>query len=374
MKTQDLLTDLMGLEAQLEGLPNEVALSSRARARLRTQVMAHAYKGRPAAVSLWGRIGEAFGSAFSPRILTRPAGAALSVVAAVALAGTTTVSAAMESLPGDGLYAVKTAYERSCLVLAGNEESQAQCHLWMASSRVNEIERAADAGRLDAIEKSFESYGVSVGVALTLAASSKQPEKVHEQLDAVQTSLKEVYAKAPDAVRPLLPIALATNAPVSGGIKASTSNTETNTPPVTENHAVPPPAEPGFVDAAPAVAGAPGSSTWIQDKTGATAEPASGKDLPISTPPVAAQPIDPSPVKNAPGPATAPLPTKNDTTTAVEPEKSGSEAVAPSPLPSKDAPSASESPVPSKEQIPAPAPAPEGKPSIIIQGQGFQFR
>lgn len=375
MRTEDRLRRLDDIESELEALP-EVTLSSRSKAGLRAQVMAQVYGGRRATgpAGWWEQFQSGLAALLTPRALARPVAAGVSVLVAVTLAGTTTVSAAIESLPGDGLYPVKTAYEQTRLALSLTEEQRAQTYLSIAASRVDDLARAADSGRLDVVPKIAEEYGASVGHALSLAAGSKQSEKVQQQTVAVQTSLEVVYEKSPTEMRAMLGHAL--NATVASGASGGPADNPPATGVTQVSHPVPPvTAFHEEVTEPPTVSGQhpQGGTTVVTSKGQVTPEPTPVKDGPISNPPLLPVNTEPLPVKNDIGPATAPLPTKNDPSTViVEPEKAEPPtAAAPAPIlpPVKtDGPQASqapESPAGTKDQAQPASPSPDQKPAVI---------
>jgi len=373
VKVRDRLPDLMSLELQLEALPKGVALSGPARERIRTEVIAYACQGRPVRTSWPERLGQAVASAFAPRTVMRPLGAALSVLAALVLAGGTTVSAAMESLPGDSLYPVKTAYESGCLLLATTGDGRAQCHLWMASTRVLEMDRAAQEGRFDSAQKSAESLGENLGQALSVAAETKEPERVREQAAAVQTSLGELYRKAPE-LRDIVAVPFSGQALATQGAASDTTHIPNSGTTVEEQFPV---QQAVSADETPVVAAAPplpSGSTALKDKGQTNPQPVSGKEEPVSRPLPVPVDSDGVPLKNEVGPAVAPLPTRSDSTTSSgDQDKADTAVQGPAIGPSKtEGPGAFDSPVAPKEPTSpaAPATTPDQKPSIVVQGWG----
>jgi hypothetical protein len=313
------------------------------------------------------------------------------------MAGSSTVAAAMESLPGDGLYPVKSALEQARLAMAVTDEDKAETYLWIASTRVDELARAVEAGRVDAVPKVVEHYEASVGQALTLAASSKDDVRLQQQVQSVQTSLREVYQKSPQVIDTAVgrPLGLSTGAPATVERPA--------TSPVPQIAATPPtlPAgtgrgvdepeqeNPPVVAATPAT-GVPG--TGLRDKGAPPSSPDTEpiKDGPLSTPPTVTVPDSESPpLKTGAISAPVPVASKEGAGSAlpVEAAKTAPPAEpAPSPAPAAPSPvatppvvtpppsatptpvAATPEPIPSKDPSPSPAPL-EGSKEPVVSTQ-----
>ena len=141
------LEPVLRLCQQLEELPKDIVLQETTKARLRAQLLSV----RPSAAPVpslsdwWERLLAEGRRIVAPPVLgqmvRRPAGVVLSLALVFSLAGASTVSAAMGSIPGDGLYTVKTAVEQTRLALAVSDLDKAETYLWIASSRVEELSR-----------------------------------------------------------------------------------------------------------------------------------------------------------------------------------------------------------------------------------------
>lgn len=92
----------------------------------------------------WGRVGV-------PTLI-------LAVVLVLTTAtGGGVVWASRDTLPGDTFYEVKTSLEGWQLAFAGGDEGKAQVHLQLAAKRLDEVERAAQAGRADSVRLAAEA-------------------------------------------------------------------------------------------------------------------------------------------------------------------------------------------------------------------------
>jgi hypothetical protein len=136
-----------------------------ARARMRRRVLAAIVPARPTFTDLVMTV-------FA--VLAKPAPALLRILAiafaaAGLLAGATVASA--DSLPDDALYGFKLAGEQLRLAIANSPEDRAAVDLSIASHRLDEAERLAEAGRDDATIDTTAAFGVSLATAAAELAS-----------------------------------------------------------------------------------------------------------------------------------------------------------------------------------------------------------
>lgn len=335
------LEPLVQVELKLNALPKTIFLSAPTKARIRAQLMAEMREPAPAGrVQTWLVSWQEFGqSLLQPqvvgRFMARPVGVALALLLSFSLLGGGTVFAAMDSLPGDGLYPIKTAAEQARLALAFTSADKADTYLWMASSRVTELSRMAEANRFDLAAKVAAEYEHSYGEALRLSPSQEQGEtKFHQQASVVQTDLREVYQKAPQDLQAILALTLTVALP--GNTAASQS----------QAGATPPSSDRTERETSTASVGGPATSGLPQgdggkvpnDKSGIVAEPTPGKESPISTQPRETGPSDKLPPKGDIGPAPGPVAGKDTAPTGSSPSDSPKTGPVSEPTPS--APSA----------------------------------
>ena len=117
----------------------------------------------------------------------------LSLVIALAVASTWTVSASASSLPGEALYPVKLVTEKARLAVTFRPEARAQLHLALAERRLGEMQtllaegRAVEEGLLDALRaettqalEEVEDVGADrkMGVATKLLALTERQQAV----------------------------------------------------------------------------------------------------------------------------------------------------------------------------------------------------
>ena len=306
-EAREEIEPLLQLGLSLQELPQNIELAPTSKARLRAQLLAEIRQPAPATgIAAWR---EAIASFFSPQsfkpLLVRPMGAAFSAFVALSLVGGGTVSAALDSIPGDGLYPVKTAVEQARLTLNTDDQDKAQTYLWMATSRVDELNKLVDAGRISEASKVVAGYEHSVSEALRLASAQKQHEStLRDQVSNIQTSIKEAYNKAPQEVQSIMSQTLALVS-AKAGPDAATAREPQTTAPTTPT--VPPVAEttPAAEESA-TTAGLPPDPVLPRDKTGVAASPPPDKSSPISNPP-APLPVEVPPAKGTIGPETKPI-------------------------------------------------------------------
>lgn len=102
--------------------------------------------------------------------IPRWAVAAVSVVFVLLLAGTTTVAASSDALPGDPLYPVKTATETVQMKLTFSQEGKARLQARLAERRAWEMARLAESGRTERLRTVAARFGDHLAGIEALAA------------------------------------------------------------------------------------------------------------------------------------------------------------------------------------------------------------
>lgn len=347
---RDELEPLLRTSLQLSMLPEDIALCSLSKARVRGQLMVEARTPRPVPQP---SLRERLAALLAPPQLTlaRQTAMALSMFVALGVAGAGTVSAAMESLPGDGLYPIKTAAEQARVALAFTPAYKADAYLSIAAARLDELSRLTEEQRLDLVPQVLEQYATSVGEAVRLSAETPVAEpQVQVQLAALQSNLQDIYGKAPQDIQTRITQTIAITANAAGTLPSDRS-----------------PAARNVTSPAPTAAASPGAAlittaTTIVDPlmstglpTGKTSETDTAptdtpKEDPVSRPLAQPSPTAPASNKGNIGPAPGPVPGKEDSSSIAP---AGSEPVKTDPL--APAVSATE---PAKTDPAAPAVAP----------------
>jgi len=141
--------------------------------------------------------------------MPRWAMAAVTLVFVVLLAGTTTVAASSETVPGDTLYSVKTASEQVQLKLTFSKAAKARLEARFAGRRVWETARLAQKGRLgqaSSLAARFEAHLANIEqlaarIEATDAEDGKQIAKLEDVLKSNMAKdlalLDEAEARAP---------------------------------------------------------------------------------------------------------------------------------------------------------------------------------
>lgn len=317
------LEPLVQVELKLTALPKTIALSEPTKARIRAQLMAEMREPAPAGrVQTWLLAWQEFGHRLlQPQalghLMVRPIGVAVALFLSFSLLGVGTVFAAMDSLPGDGLYPIKTAAEQARLALAFTSAEKADAYLWMASSRVKELSKMAESNRFDLAAKVAAEYQHSYGEAFRFASTPEQSETdFQQQAAAIQTDLREIYQKAPQDFQAILAVTLSATSPGS----TAASQSQVGIPPPnadrTEQEAATP--QNGSDPVTSGVAQGNGGKVPT-DKSGVVAEPTPGKTSPISSQPPGIGVSDTLPPKGDIGPAPGPVAGKDTAPTGSSP-------------------------------------------------------
>lgn len=304
---QEELAGFIELKQQLLDLPKNITLPATTKARLRAQLLAEirqpAVNNAYDFAEWWGRlVDEAHNAVFSVgRILSRPMATAAAVVLAFGVMGAGTVSASLETIPGDGLYPVKTAVEQTRLALSLNEQDRAETHLWIASSRVDELSKIAATGKVELASKVVAEYEQNVAQALQLAVVQSQEEaQFQSRVSEVHTNLQAIYETAPETLQTLLASTL-----------TLTENTADNQPATSATGATP------TAQGATNAHGQSSSGSPLPPSKGSATPVISGptRDGPLSAPPTPGAPSQ-SPSKGELPSVTGPIPSKDTSGTA----------------------------------------------------------
>jgi Domain of unknown function (DUF5667)/Domain of unknown function (DUF5666) len=141
-----------------------------------------------------------------------------------------TAFAAQGSLPGDALYSLKTSIEATQVRLARDAARQAQLHLDFAERRLDEIAALIAEGRFDSIDTATQEFEAHVQQAInaleTVSAGDPQRAKalaiqISSALSRYSQILRDMLAKVPDPVKPVMERALLTSEEESGEVDLS---------------------------------------------------------------------------------------------------------------------------------------------------------
>ncbi len=163
-----------------------------------------------------------------PRMLPR----LVALCAAVVLAVWSAAVVSADSLPGDTLYGLKLAAERTRLVLAVNPASRARVHLDMADARLVEIQTLIDRG-LSLPAALVEGLVEARDGALSEARATGDDalvEEVELRAEEVRQLVDDAVQDASPEVRPLLEQASAAMGPPVEVLEAPATATERRAP------------------------------------------------------------------------------------------------------------------------------------------------
>jgi uncharacterized membrane protein YgcG len=134
----------------------------------------------------------------------------------VLVAGSGTVAASSDTVPGDALYSVKTTTERVRLFFSGSDVARARLEAEFAGRRVQEMTRMARRGdtvRLDALRVRFNEHLARIGqLAEQIAGSDLQNAAKIAELEEIlnrnmardDALLEETYEEAPEVLQPVI--------------------------------------------------------------------------------------------------------------------------------------------------------------------------
>lgn len=342
------VAELMPIHTQLKRLPRDISLSAPAKAALRAQLMANIRQAALQAETApwWRRAIDSVTAALNPAAFTqamaRPAAMALAITMSVAAGSVTTVSAAMDSVPGDGLYPVKTAYEQVVLAVQLSDENRIKTYYWQAGLRLDEMTKLWRAGRAEQAEALLPQFESIVESARVTAQASPETGGL---VSALKQDLDDEVKSQPEGVQLLVKGPAAAPAATVDPVAAPQLQAPQNTAP----EAPAAPQQAAALDLDPVSESTTGTGGRIPDTKGIAGEPVGAKPVPTNDPKAPLTPPDANaiPAKtgdSAPpaGPVTAPVATKDQPVTS-EPAKP-EPITSPAEIPSKvDPPAASQS-------------------------------
>lgn len=159
----------------------------------------------PEAVSFWAMVPRVLGRLFSPEVALRPIAALLTI--SIAVSGwVATSKASRGALPGDTLYAVKLANEKTQLAwvaMINDKTKAAQLHVELASRRANEVQKiVATHGTKPRVSETVNNVKIELAAATEKledikqqSAASLSPEvisSIKQQTDDIKKSLQQV--------------------------------------------------------------------------------------------------------------------------------------------------------------------------------------
>lgn len=159
---------------------------------------------------------------FTPEIKTRRARLSpitlVSLIVVLILAVTSgVVSAANNSLPGDGLYPVKKSIESAQLAFNQSESSDAELHLSFASRRLSEATQLLQEDRAQNADQPIEDYAGQIGAVLSYLDQGEQlPAEEHvtfarmlvKDLPELENHLQNLAGNAPPTAQTSIDAAL----------------------------------------------------------------------------------------------------------------------------------------------------------------------
>lgn len=238
----DLMADGMPLEeclarypehaAELQGL---LATANDARESLAATVVPNPDRLRSQVMAAWDR------EQALPRsmVLRRPwlprfpfgmqlRGAAIAAALVIALlsGGTGTVAASASALPGDALYPVKEARERTQVFFAWSPEAKITAYTTLVRERTEEITLLAASGSLESspiAATRLQAHVAEIGALLESGrvTESSQLTEVASAESHAENAVREAIPAAPENVRPSLEQALAVIDRASGRVDAA---------------------------------------------------------------------------------------------------------------------------------------------------------
>jgi hypothetical protein len=138
-------------------------------------------------------------------VLMKPAWATILIVFIILVAGTGTIAAANNSLPGDALYSVKMATESVRLTFAFSEEGKADLYVKLADRRVDEIVKMAEKGKAEQVETTtdkLEEHLLAMA-GLGIVGGAEMLETQIARLDAAAAPAESFGAEQAPVVVPV---------------------------------------------------------------------------------------------------------------------------------------------------------------------------
>jgi hypothetical protein len=150
----------------------------------------------------------------------------VTAVFAVLVAGTGTVFAASDSLPDQTLYPVKIFTENTRITLTPSPAGKAELYAKFADTRVNEIVKMADAGKVAQMEKAAERMNGSLAAIARLTKPGMNTESgtVPAIFSIDASANKSIQATAPSQVSPA-PVITPPATSVGPNIRSSNTTT-----------------------------------------------------------------------------------------------------------------------------------------------------
>jgi hypothetical protein len=142
---------------------------------------------------------------------------ALSLVFIILIAGTGTVAAASNSLPDQPLYPVKLATENVRLTLTPSALGKAELYTEFTDTRVDEIVKMADKGKVAQVEKATERMNAQLGAIAKLALPTGEVDTASIE---TPTALMAPAINTPAPAQGMAPAATPTPTPPAA-VKAS---------------------------------------------------------------------------------------------------------------------------------------------------------
>jgi|GEM_PF-6024635 len=143
-------------------------------------------------------------------VSAKAASIAATLLLSLTLGGAGSVYASIDTVPGDPLYAVKVAAERTRLALAFSEDEKTSLYLTMAENRLGELSRIADRDP-KAVEALADEYKRTVIQARTEAKKSESAgamRMVEQRVSNHSDVLQEVYQAVPQSAQRAVALAL----------------------------------------------------------------------------------------------------------------------------------------------------------------------
>ncbi|MHB0868855.1 MAG: DUF5667 domain-containing protein [Chloroflexota bacterium] len=198
------LEPLLGLAAELRSMP-KISAPAGLRSSRRPLFVS---RGRVAAFNgsgrrmVWALLRP--GRAWASPLARLAAGLAATVL----LMGGTMVASA-GSLPEEPLYPIKLAVESAQMALTSDSQRRTEMEIRFAARRLEEVERSARQGRIEAVQQGLALYEERIESALsrTQAGGSGVPEAEMPLLESLfhqQEVLDRVYTKVPAAAQPAI--------------------------------------------------------------------------------------------------------------------------------------------------------------------------
>lgn len=302
------LEPLLYAALKVNSLPKDIRPSPRFRAATR-ELLAREAANRRNASGFPSVIGYRAGrwASFSAKATSIAAALLLSLT----LGGAGSVYASIDTVPGDALYAVKVAAERTRLALAFSEDERTALYITMAENRLGELSKIVDRDP-KAVEALADEYKRSVIQARTEAKKAESGDAmrmVEQRLSSHSDTLQDVYQAVPQSAQRAVALALQVSqegddktsyAPVQGSTTGPVASIAATTQ--VENTATPEAVQPQEAQQ---------QSSDTDEASSVPVVSPKGEGTPTSTEPVKGFPGQPAPtqpsIKDGTTPATGPI-------------------------------------------------------------------